>query len=631
MPTFILFLYFLFFLFSTIGLGAFILDRIRFPADNRVEFMTFAFGLGAALQGMVFVYLGMFHILYPSLVLLGYGAGAVLTAYGLTQTRWRKALQHTFESIPSVFTNVYAVSLILVVFFVFFPLIPHLFLQVISWDAAAYHLVLPKFYLQQHHLDFVGWLPHTAFPMAMHALFGFGEAIRDARLSNLITFSFTFASAVYILFGLRKRFPQIVLLGAFLIFFFQPQLYSEIGYSPNVDYGLAFYGILSMIALLKYSEKPQLNTAWVLFAVTFFAGFIKLTGMFLVGVVGLFFLGATILSFRKTKFSKIQNWIKQHWLATFAFLLVMIPCTYWYGKTWVQAGNPMYPFMNNIFKGFDYDPTAVDLLKDDINLLNAYVQPIILRYKTAVDTAADNARFSELVLLAFAFVTALFTLVFGKKDERLLTGVSLLVLVPVIYLVGPLLRYYMFAIPLLILAGVSMFYRLITTHKYRDTLVLPVILGLAVLLIFSIETTYLPRHELFLKIPKRMLLSYLDPKVAHDKLYLQDNYRTVEYANGHLDPKKHKVLLVGDNRMYYLNIPAEMAAPTLHGYFVDKTITTPEGVYKKMKDNNFTHAMITKNWGVPRNVQPQLFDDFIHSSFLEVMATASGHTLYRLK
>src|SRR5258708_25647387 len=312
---FILF-FFIIFLIAVLGMGDLIKVWLKLNSKNKVENMVFSLAFGSIFYSYVFHLLGAIQVLYAPILLATYFLPVLWFLY-----RWIWVEQTlTHFKIPSWFNrkNLLQPQIwipLVVLAFILVPLLPYLFLYPASWDVVAYHLPLPKFYLAQHSLPFAAWFAQTGFPIGIEALFGFGEALRDARIANFIHFTYIIATVAYLMSGLKYLFPQRTRWLATFLYLFQPMLYTETAVSAFVDYPFAFFSLVTSVLLFKfYRDKKPMTFVGVCILVGFLT-LIKSSGLIMAVSFGILFAmlicGQFIQRRKKSYFKDFQPF---HWL-----------------------------------------------------------------------------------------------------------------------------------------------------------------------------------------------------------------------------------------------------------------------------------------------------------------------------
>ena len=636
MQNFFLIINFCLLCMSVFAVGNFLISSLKIKFSNKTETNIFAFSAGAVLFSYIFHLLGFIGLLHSNILIAFYYFFAfysvlifikssrnlsALSRYFKKLTLKKSLGKIDFLSTPIIYG--------FIIFFILFPLVPYLFLYPSSWDVLAYHLPLPKFYLAQHSLEFARWFDQTGFPIGIEALYGFGEALHEPRLSNFIHFSFIIATILYILFGLKKIFSRSTRYLAIFIFLFQPMLYTEVAVSAYVDYPLAFFTLVTTMAFIKFYNDRTKGNLLLFFLLSSFLPLIKFSGIFF--VISSFFI--LIIAWindvnKQKKLCYVWNLKVRDWIIAG---LTFIPSAYWFGRNFYYTNNPFYPFFNDIFKGIGYRAGMKQLVKDDI-LQNSFVVKMIKNFLTSGDTPLDYTNLAAIIFI-FSGLFACFWFIKSKqKDLKVMSYLTLITLVLLLLVIGPITRYVFFVFPLISLLTSQIITEKIIQNKEssffgvaRNIFILIFVMILAI----QLDSTFFARQKFYLQLPKKQWIYFMNPKTANSMLYEQDNYRIQKYVNTHLG-KEEKVLQVLDNRIYYLDIPSEFANTIDGSYFTDISAKTAQDTYKRILSDGFTHVIKLDAWGAHPSMRQELFNDFMND-YIDPVATEAGVTLYKIK
>lgn len=631
MTNLILLFYFLVFLLTAIGLGSDLLALFKFKANNTTEKVALSFAAGTILQSYFFHLLGEAKLLYPQILIGGYFLGFLYYLVkhrrgilGLISQRTVKTLENQFKNINEI-DLIGSIGLVLILF----PLIPHLFLYPTGWDVLAYHLALPKFYLTQHWFPFTWWFDQTGFPIGIEAIYGFGVALTEPRLANLIHFSFIIVALSYLGYGLNYIVTRKAKWLAIFIFIMQPMLFSEVSISAYVDYPLTFFALVIMILTINYLKQKDISSFILLCYFVGFVPLVKFSGILLAVSTSFVVMIELAPKIALNKWRLVDQ-IRSIQLSSWILIgLCFSQALYWYLRNAYFTHNPFYPFFNHFFRGFGYRPEAKSVLKDDILLLNSFLTQTIKNFISTTDTAQDYANLATIGLLIAGFIAIFWFIKTKNTALRIIAhyaGVNLLFL---LVLIGPLTRYIFYVFPILgILVGELLFSKInkkaFTLQALKIFFTLTIILTIFV----QIDSFFVQRNKLFLSLPKRGWLSYLNQSTAYAMLNEYDIFKVQSYLNEHLSPTD-KVLQLLDNRIYYLDVPNAFASPVTGGYFTDSTITTAKDVCHRISSDGFTHLLKYVAWGPHPVMNAEVFNGLIQE-YAQPVATVSGISLYTL-
>lgn len=593
-----------------------------------IEETFFSYLFGSLVLSYVVHYLGSVGLLYPAAL-----ASVLIGLITLQLWQWQKLLMRQSivgvwrQSLRDHVPNAYATTAMLAVAFIVLPLLPFLLLLPASWDGTAYHLALAKVFLSDHWLSFYEWFPQTTYPIGILSLYSYAQALGEIRLSNMIAFSYIPLMAYYLLVGMEKFFDRRVLILATLLFLYRPLLYSESAITTFIDYPFAAYGLAFLVSLLYYARTKAREWLFCTIALTAFLGLAKLTGLFFLPAlaVGLLLIHRGAWRDLFKNLSSLLTWRHR----TVFLVLCILPFVYWYGRNYFYTHNPVHPYFNNYFHGFDYDPRTYVSITADVKQINQFMSATVTHFIENKDTPLDYVNLSEILFLAASGLLIVVAVVWpAQRSRAYVLWPVLLVYAPIVMLIGPLYRYYLPIIPPLTLLIAQVFFDLIAARRWWT--VIPVVL-LVCSVVVQLDAVSFSRTQFFLPTPKREFLRYMkNYPYLQARLNLQDNYDVISYANSHLDHERSRVVSVFDNRIYYFEMPAQFMHPSRFGYFTNPDLSSAQLVAQKMHADGVTHLVVSNNWGVHANLQRAVFDEFLQTRVIPLYS-ANNVTLYALK
>ena len=227
----------------------------------------------------------------------------------------------------------------------------------LDWDTIAYHLAVPKIWLQRGQIDYVQGIHHSNFPSTMEMLFMWGlkwGGQSGAKAFSLMVFVF----GCLAVFGLARRwYGRSAGWWAALGFAGMPVVAWESG-TGYIDVAHGLYATLAILyAFDGLRRNADLKHPLVLSGLSLgFALGTKYTGLqILIALIVVLALAALIQDgFRAAVRAKL----------TVGLIAVAIACP-WYIKTAVYTGNPVYPFFFNVLGGKDWDAWRASVYADE--------------------------------------------------------------------------------------------------------------------------------------------------------------------------------------------------------------------------------------------------------------------------
>ena len=344
----------------SLGLGAWLLNRLAADTFGLGETVVLGTGLGLGLLGLLVFGLGLVGLFHPwaAYVITG---GLSLAAAPQLWRLFQQGRTWKFTNPPHPLVVVYLAVIGLLALLV--ALLPPT-----DWDGLFYHLTAPKLYLEAGRIVSGIDVPHFSFPSLMEMLFAWAMLLRGDIAAKLLHFSFAplLAGLVYLtarrFLSQKSAWPAVVILAS------MPMLGTLAGWAYN-DLALAFYQLASLYAALCFLQlavsgqrsavSDQRLSIIALSAI--FAGLamgLKYTSFVTPVVVGLLILWDAL----RTTYHALRTTshpLRSTFYALMPFLLfcliALLVASPWYLRNWFFTGNPVYPFLYGLFGGAFWD------------------------------------------------------------------------------------------------------------------------------------------------------------------------------------------------------------------------------------------------------------------------------------
>lgn len=241
----------------------------------------------------------------------------------------------------------------------------------ISFDSLWYHLTLPKLYLINHKVFFIpgNLLYYSAMPKLVEMLYVVGLSLGGEVYPKLIHFVFGILS-VYVVYKIARNYlPYKFSLIASVIFYSNLVVGWE-SITSYIDLARTFFELLSILALLKWTQRNQFK--YLLFS-SLMIGF-SITSK-LLSVVSLFIIGIFIILFSFLRKKSFKN-ILTHFLI-YILIAFIIPFP-WFIFSFINTGNPFYPIGNFILNSKIPIFAFTKALEDPISPLYLIIIPIMI-------------------------------------------------------------------------------------------------------------------------------------------------------------------------------------------------------------------------------------------------------------
>lgn len=303
-------------------------------------------GLGA--YGLLLLPVGLVSTSYAAIV----GLACLLALAGIWQ--WRHALQTARFRLPRQGLPFMAVVIAAILCFGTFivALGPS---DAMDWDSLAYHLAVPKIWILEGKISYIGFIHHSNFPFVVDNLYLFGLHAGGEAGAKAFTVAY-FVFGIIAVFGfVRSRFGVNAGWWSVLVLIGVPTILWETG-TAYID---AAHGMLAGLGILLVAQwLEKLEDTKPLFAGAIMLGLgaaSKYTGLQIICGVGLVI--AACLLMRRAG----SSW-RPALLAGLAAIAIPAP---WLIKNAIWTGNPVFPFFYERFGGRNWDRFAAEIYRDE--------------------------------------------------------------------------------------------------------------------------------------------------------------------------------------------------------------------------------------------------------------------------
>ena len=324
------------------GCGRRLCRLLAVPDDGALAALPLALGVG--LFGTLLLAAGMAGRLELGirLLLAAFLLAGLYEARGLLRTppAWR----------PRGASPPWKTALAVALAFIAFHALVNDLAPPVGWDALAYHLAIPRLYLEGDAVREIPWLLHSHWPHLLEMIYAAPLALGQEPLAALLH-GLLCAALVLTVFrvgrdegGEAAGWTAAALLAA------QP-LFLELVAEPHCDGALALFHLLACLALWRWSKEGGRGLLAAAGLCSGLAIATKLQGLALAGAL---FVWLLLDSRRRAG------------AALFA-LCSALPAAPWLLKTWLATGNPVWPLYSSVFGG-RWEPALIAQGLDRNNL-----------------------------------------------------------------------------------------------------------------------------------------------------------------------------------------------------------------------------------------------------------------------
>jgi 4-amino-4-deoxy-L-arabinose transferase-like glycosyltransferase len=300
-------------------------------------------GLGAA--GLLILLIG----LIPSMLAAALGASTALAGVGLALAR-PMAKEAAFRLPQGWRLGALGALALAALFALVGALGPS---DMNDWDSIAYHLAVPKLWLEAGQIEYVPSIHHSNFPGAVDNLFLLGMWWGGEAGAKAFSVA-GFVLGLLALFGLgRRRYGEPAGWLAAVALAGVPAALWEAG-TAYIDVGHGLFAGLGILYAAEAVEAKRYGPEAVRAALCLaFACASKYTGLQTLFAVSAVLLVGT---------GSLRAGVKAATLAGVATLALAGP---WYARNVANTGNPVYPFFHEVFGGENWDEFSSAIYREE--------------------------------------------------------------------------------------------------------------------------------------------------------------------------------------------------------------------------------------------------------------------------
>ncbi len=230
------------------------------------------------------------------------------------------------------------------------PLLSLALTPTVSWDASAYHLTLPRLFLEAGGFREVPLSVYSYWPLNVQLLYSLALAHGDFVLAKLLHFAFGVATLYALAAGCRAfHRPASGPLAA--IFFLANGVVAFELRVAYVDLAHAFFLLAGLLFMLEALERDR-RALWLSGLCCGLAAGVKVSGIAGAAIVGALYLPRLAGALRQP--ARLRRRLR-FFLTRFAAPVLGLWAP-WVVRTWALAGNPAYPFLHRWLGGPDWSP-----------------------------------------------------------------------------------------------------------------------------------------------------------------------------------------------------------------------------------------------------------------------------------
>jgi len=559
----ILYAVLIFYVISIFGIKIFRLFKLKLEFYEEI---IFSIALGLGVFGNIILILGLLKLLYKELFLF------IIISLGIIFIPELKKLLKNFQKPKLKFNWIVALIILFLLFNFIGALAPPT-----GWDTQKYHLSCQESYLENHKITYIPIL-HCDLPSLANMFILLGMILQNDILAKLI-FYLVFLVLVFSIYIFSKKyFGEKVAELSTLIFVSLPNI---IYYASTVhtDMFLSLFTVLSIFSFYYWIKEEDIKWAILSAILMGFVFATKITGIIMITSFIILFLIKFLSSVNKKK-------IFLHGLIF--FLVISSIVGIWFFKAFLFTGNPVYPVGYSVFGGIQNLSYTTEYVNLQLNS-GTYSKSIIDYLLSPFMITFNGYQFFSSFSLSPLFLLFIPILFFIKKNNLL----KYLILFSFIYYTiwFFLHPYLLKLIPLMSILSIIISKAILEGINKKNILKF-----MRFFLIFTFIFSLVMSGLIY----KNQIKTALGLESHEDYLSKNlDMFDTFNYANNNLK-YENKILLIGDERNYYLNINFQEGDPVRQG-LIDYRNINKEELKNWLEKEKITHLIINRNYFVDIN------------------------------
>ncbi len=544
---------FIFIVLSTIGFSHLLKILDILELNKSIEIVV-RFAIGIGIISYIYFLLTFFHLLNIYSFYLVLIIGNILLI--INHQKYRIKL-FSFKKTDRIHIFLLLLFMLVNLFYsLFYP---------VFYDSMLYHLAVPNFYYQNNGFklwenNFLSNLPLTI--EFYYLYFITGKVFMLTKLINLIS-SFGILIVVHNIYRETINKSSTLLL---LVVYSIPQ-FGFLSSSSKPDITSILFVLLTVFFFIRYVKKGDRE---FLLMSAVFSG-LSISSKY----INVFYIGAMILAYIFMEGKINKKIISNVMIVLIISFIIISP---WLVKNIILTGNPVYPYLNKIFKSRYWTPELTNNFSQTIKRGNFTIIKMI-SYPFEILTKPYN--YGMTAVYGYLLITLLIFVFYFKRNYEL-KFILLIILFSFISLLffSRVPRYFLttfIMLSILIVSGVEEYFKERKRQKK--------ILNLLIILLMFVNIFYqIILQEKFFK-----GIKYLTLKNKYKKnieyLEILPYYKAFKFINKYLR-NKDKIIFLGEDRSFYIKKRFDVSS------FNDKNLLVE--LIKKNDDNDLLLKSLKK-------------------------------------
>lgn len=469
----------------------------------------------------------------------------------------------------------------IILFFVlirFIFLISSVFIPPVGWDTLAYHFAIPSIYLKAEKIIYIPFMYHSNWPQNMEIIFGYAMSVWNDYLAQGVCFLyafmllFTLFKTGKIIFNKNTGFIALSLI-------ISTTLFKREAVNGYVDIGLSYFELSALLGVFLWTQYKDIK---FLIAGAICAGgaaSVKILGLLSVFILPVFIIFIDYFLNNTNKKLYIRE---AFWFFIFAFLIALP----WYLKSFVDTGNPVWPFAYDLFKGKNWSEELANLRNLYYKTHGAgtsFKQLFFLPYNLVKSYNMDGYIGNNFIFYYLLFPFLIFHLIKEKNFKLFLLVIYSVIFILFWFFSTQMIRFLFPGFVIITLINAFIIDKIL--FDYKNKILKTIAFSYFVFLVlYSFPFKKISDFDgikIFLGFTNR-------EKFLEEKL---DNYKVIKKINQD-KLKEGKIILLKEIRGYYLEKDYMWGDPVNQGIIRYKNT---EGTLMDIKKNNVKYILLNNN------------------------------------
>jgi len=547
------------------AIGKRILRFFKFDFNTFIEEFVFSAGIGLSTIAFSVWGLGQFSLLYTWFFYLIILVSSVLFFKEIKF--FAVGFVCTFKKLTTLEVNFLNIALLSFLFITIFMTVVGALAPPTGHDALVYHLAWPKYFARDNAVSYIPYSRSSLWPYFMEMLFTLGIILKNGIVAKLFHLLMGIMTALAV-FSFSRRYLSLQLsIMASTICFLTPGIFTLATYA-YVDLASMFFAFMGVYSFFVWFSTGSKH--WIVLVGVFcgIAMGVKYLGIY---TCIMLMVGLLVAMFWTKKLGFYEG-IKIILIFAGVAIVVAMP---WYIRSFIVVGNPVYPFMHEIFGGAGWKSEFAP-----IGIGMGFVKYVFASWNLTMYPGSYGGEESQIGPVFIAIIPAL--LIIKKVETHLRYLILFSLTFFVLWLLGyQAVRYLTPTIPLMSLGLVFIYKEIVNLNSafFSRLVVLFVLVCLGFNACLSI---YYNRDKILVAFGVQSKDAYL----RHN----ERSYSISKYVNNNL-PVDSQILALAP-RIFYLDRPSFREHLVWRVSHYDEEDNTEDEVVNWFKAEGFTHVLV---------------------------------------